>query len=180
MYRGLEPASHLTLPSAVTLYERAIILSGLSQVHGLPGLRHGWLIVREAPVRAQLINWKHYTTICPPAPSDWLALAALEAEPALIARNRGIIAQNLAVAEDFFARWPDLFTWRPPLAGSVALVGLAMPSAAAYCQQLAEEEGILLLPSSCLGYGDGHIRLGLGRRNFAEGLAQYEQYLQPS
>ena len=177
MYRGLEPTNDQTLPSAVTLYDRAIILTGLSKVHGLPGLRHGWLIVRDALVRAQLINWKHYTTICPSAPSDWLALAALAAEPALIERNRGIIAQNLAVAELFFARWPDLFTWRPPLAGSVALVGLAVPSAAAYCEQLAEEQGILLLPSSCLGYGDKHIRLGLGRRNFGEGLARYEQFL---
>lgn len=178
MYRGLEPTDEQTLPSAVTLYDRAIVLTGLSKVHGLPGLRHGWLIMRDAPLRAQLINWKHYTTICPPAPSDWLALAALEAESALVARNRGIIAHNLDVAESFFTRWPELFTWRPPLAGSVALVGLDVPSATVYCQQLAAEEGILLLPSSCLGYGDKHIRLGLGRRNFAEGLARYEASLQ--
>lgn len=178
MYRGLERPGQASLPSAVSLYEKAIILSGLSKVHGLPGLRSGWLVIRDAEVREQLINWKHYTTICPPAPSERLALAALDAEERLIERNQAIIAENLALADAFFARWPELFDWRPPQAGSVALVGLNVPSATEYCRQLAADIGVLLLPSSCLGYGDRHIRLGLGRRNFAEGLAHYERYLQ--
>lgn len=178
MYRGLERPGQSSLPSAVSLYEKAIILSGLSKAHGLPGLRSGWLVIRDAELREQLINWKHYTTICPPAPSERLALAALDAEEQLIERNQTIIAENLALADAFFARWPELFVWRPPQAGSVALVGINVPSATEYCRQLAADIGVLLLPSSCLGYGDGHIRLGLGRHNFAEGLAHYERYLQ--
>jgi aspartate/methionine/tyrosine aminotransferase len=178
MYRGLERPGQDSLPSAATLYERSIVLAGLSKVHGLPGLRSGWLVLRDAALREQLINWKHYTTICPPAPSERLALAALDAQEQLISRSQEIIAKNLALADAFFARWPDLFTWRPPQAGSVALVGLNGPSATQYCRQLAADIGVLLLPSSCLGYGDGHFRLGLGRHNFSEGLTHYERYLQ--
>ena len=177
MYRGLELAGRETLPSAATLYERAIVLSGLSKVHGLPGLRAGWLLIRDARLRERVINWKHYTTICPPAPSEFLAQVALDAQEKLIARNRAIIAANLAEAAVFFSRWPQLFVWRPPQAGSVALVGLHVPSATDYCHQLAADAGILLLPSSCLGYGDGHVRLGLGRQNFAANLARYEAHL---
>ncbi len=194
MYRGLEGngadntltsggetkprLQRSTLPSAATQYERAISLSGLSKTHGLPGLRSGWLIVRDEAIRQQLINWKFYTTICPPAPSEFLAMAALNAHEKLVARSRKIIDDNLQIADSFFARWPGLFDWRPPLAGSVALVGLNVPSATAYCHALAKEAGVLLLPSSCLGYGDQHVRLGFGRLNFGAGLAQFERALQ--
>ena len=106
-----------------------------------------------------------------------MALAALQAQEQLINRNRGLIERNVATADEFFGRWPELFTWCPPQAGSVALVGLHQPSAEAYCHRLAREAGVLLLPSSCLGYGDGHVRMGFGRENFGRALAQYETFL---
>jgi len=177
MYRGLEPDPEQRLPSAADLYPRALVLAGLSKVHGLPGLRSGWLVVRDETVRNELINWKHYTSICPPAPSEFLAMAALRVEDQLIARSRAIIGGNLALATSFFARWPQLFGWRPPQAGSVALLELYRPSATDYCQQLAQEAGVLLLPSTCLGHDDRHIRMGFGRADFAANLAHYEQYL---
>ena len=39
-------------------------------------MRTGWLIVRDEALRKQIINWKFYTSICPPAPSEFLAQAA--------------------------------------------------------------------------------------------------------
>src|SRR5690606_6876146 len=77
MYRGLERDPADRLPSAADRYERAIVLSGLSKTYGLPGLRTGWLGVRDPAVRAALINWKHYTTICAAAPGEALARVAL-------------------------------------------------------------------------------------------------------
>lgn len=177
MYRGLEYAGRQMLPSAADLSPRAIVLAGLSKVHGLPGLRTGWLVIQDEALRDALVNWKHYTSICSPAPSEFLALAALRAQEKLVARNRAIVESNLAEATSFFGRWPELFTWRPPQAGSVALVGLNQPSATAYCQELARDAGVLLLPSSCMGYGDGHVRFGLGRTDFKQNLAIYEAYL---
>lgn len=178
MYRGLELNGLETLPSMSEIAERSLILAGLSKVHGLPGLRSGWLVVRNEQLRAEILNWKFYTSICPPAPSEFLALSALQVQEQLIARNRRLIERNVATADAFFGRWPKLFTWRPPQASSVALVGLNQPSAEAYCHQLAAEAGVLLLPSSRLGYGDGHFRMGFGRENFAEGLAKYEAFLE--
>lgn len=178
MYRGLEFGDAERLPSAADSSQRSITLSGLSKVHGLPGLRSGWLIIKDEQIRSELINWKHYTSICPPAPSEFLAIAALQAQVKLISRNRSTIERNLAAAAPFFARWPDLFEWRPPQAGSVALVGLNQPSATEYCHNLAREAGVLLLPSSCMGYGDQHVRIGLGRFDFVDNLAHYERHLQ--
>jgi aspartate/methionine/tyrosine aminotransferase len=177
MYRGLEHSGSKTQPSAADMYHRCIVLAGLSKVHGLPGLRSGWLVVKDSEIRAGLINWKHYTSICPPAPSEFLAMAALQAKDHLVARNRTIIERNLATAAQFFARWPEMFEWRPPQAGSIALVGLNQPSATEYCHDLARDAGVLLLPSSCMGYGDKHVRFGFGRVDFAHNLEHYESYL---
>ena len=177
MYRGLELHGADTLPSATDLYHRAIVLAGLSKVHGLPGLRTGWLVIKEPELRAQLINWKHYTSICPPAPSEFLAMVALNVQAQLITRSRRLIERNLQAATPFFERWAQLFEWRPPQAGSVALVGLNLPSATDYCHKLAASAGVLLLPSSYLGYGDQHVRMGYGRADFIANLAVFEEYL---
>jgi aspartate/methionine/tyrosine aminotransferase len=178
MYRGLERDLADRLPSAADLYERAIVLSGLSKTYGLPGLRTGWLLARDPATRAALINWKHYTTICAAAPSEALATLALRAYETLAARNRHVIADNLVVADRFFDRWPEMFAWRPPRAGSIALVGLDVPSATEYCHTLARDAGVLLLPGPCLGADDHSVRFGFGRLGFAESLAAYERYLQ--
>ena len=180
MYRGLELGGHETLPSAAAFYDRCIVLGGLSKVHGLPGLRSGWVIIQDEAVRNQFINWKHYTSICAAAPSEFLALVALSVQGKLISRNRGIISDNVQVTDAFFARWPERFTWRRPQAGSVALLGVNGPSATAFCQELIDQAGILLLPGPYLGYDDQHVRLGLGRHNFAANLSRLDAYLQSS
>jgi aspartate/methionine/tyrosine aminotransferase len=51
MYRGLEFGPAPALPSAVDVYEKAVVLSGLSKSYGLPGLRAGWLVVRDERLR---------------------------------------------------------------------------------------------------------------------------------
>ena len=180
MYRGLEHDPAERLPSAADLYERAIVLSGLSKAHGLPGLRTGWLIVRDPALREALINWKHYTTICAAAPSEALATVALRIGETLMGCSRATVAANLETAGAFFARRPELFTWRPPRAGSVALVGLNVPSATDYCHALARDAGVLLLPGPCLGADDHSVRFGFGRVGFGAALAAYERYLDGS
>ncbi|MEZ4515575.1 MAG: aminotransferase class I/II-fold pyridoxal phosphate-dependent enzyme [Chloroflexota bacterium] len=177
MYRGLERDPQHRLPSAIDRYDRAIILSGLSKIHGLPGLRSGWLVLHDDDLRERIMSWKYYTSICPPAPSELLAQAALQAHGQLVGRNRALIGRNLALAEEFFARWPDMFDWRPPQAGPVALVGVNTPSTTTYCHALAQQRGVLLLPSSCLGYGNQHVRFGFGRGPFAAALGAYEATL---
>ncbi|MDX1615722.1 MAG: pyridoxal phosphate-dependent aminotransferase [Candidatus Promineifilaceae bacterium] len=178
LYRGLEFGPAGQLPSAVDRYGRAIVLAGLSKTHGLPGLRAGWLLVRDRQLRQAIMNWKYYTTICPAAPSERLALAALQAGERLVARNRAIIVENLEVAEPFFQRWAHFLTWRRPLAGSVALADIAVPSAEAYCHRVAQEAGVVLLPGSFMGAAQETVRFGFGRRDFAAALGEYEAYLQ--
>ena len=180
IYRGLEFGP--TIPSAADLYEKAIVLSGLSKTYGLPGLRAGWVIIRNAKLRDELINWKHYTTICPAAPTEFLARKALLVKDKLAARSKAIIQQNLNLCEAFFNRFQDQFIWRRPQAGSVAFVELNLSqigfdSATSYCHHLAQNHGMVLLPGKCLGFEDNFVRFGLGRSNFEVALKSFAEVI---
>ncbi len=178
MYYGLVHSGTPPIPSAAVMTNRAIVLSGLSKTVGLPGLRAGWLVVQDQAVHDDIMNWKFYTSICPPAPSEFLALAAWQVRDQLRDRNIGRIEHNLQIATAFFARWPDLFTWRRPLAGSVALVGVAVTSVTALSRRLAAEAGVLIQPATMLGGTDQQMRMGFGREAFPDALQQFERYLQ--
>lgn len=177
MYFGLVHAGTQAIHSAAEITERAIVLSGLSKTYGLPGLRTGWLVIQNDELRQNIINWKFYTSICPPAPSEFLAMAAWKVRNQLRERSIAQIEQNLQRADLFFQRWPELFKWRKPMAGSTALVGMNVPSVTAFARQLAEEAGVLIHPATTLGFDDKHMRMGFGRSAFGEALEKFEAYL---
>lgn len=180
IYRGLEFGQ--AIPSAADVYEKSITLSGLSKTYGLPGLRAGWVVIRDSKMRDELINWKHYTTICPAAPTEFLAIHAIKIRNQLADRSKSIIQGNLKLCDEFFSHHHDLFTWRPPIAGSVGFAELNLDefgfgSATEYCHYLAKQRGVVLLPGECLGYADRFVRLGLGRKSFESALHAFAQVL---
>jgi aspartate/methionine/tyrosine aminotransferase len=177
MYRHLERDPERRLPSAVELSRSAIVLSGLSKTLSAPGLRVGWLVTHDAELRRRLAVGKDYTTICASAPSEILALMVLRARARIAARNRALIETNVGVFERFLAAHDALLSWTPPLAGSVALPRLRAGGGAALCARLVEDTGVMLLPSSVFDYGDAHVRIGLGRASFTEGLAVFDRWL---
>ena len=180
MYFGLVHSGTPPIPSAADLTGNSIVLSGLSKTFGLPGLRCGWLVIKDEAMRDNIMNWKFYTSICPPVATEYLAGAALRVWKILRDRNITRVEQNLELADAFFARWPDLFHWRRPMAGSTALVGYHVSSVEAVSARLAQEEGILIQSASMLGSDDQHMRIGLGRDSFAAALAKFEDWLNRS
>ena len=177
MYFGLVHSGTPAISSAADLTRQAIVLSGLSKTYGLPGLRTGWLVIRDEELRQNIVNWKFYTSICASAPSEFLALAAWKVRDQLRDRSVTQIEHNLKLADSFFARWPELFTWRKPMAGSTALIGMDIPSVTDFAVQLAEKAGVLIQPAITLGWDDQHLRMGFGRAVFGEALEKFEEYL---
>jgi aspartate/methionine/tyrosine aminotransferase len=177
MYYGLVHSGTAPIPSLAELTKRVVVLSGLSKTYGLPGLRSGWLVIQDEALRENVFNWKFYTSICPPAPTEFLALAAWQVRDQLRDRSIAQIEANLALVEEFFSGWPDLFTWRRPMAGSTALVGMNVPSVTNFGAKMAEEAGVLIHPAVTLGGDDQHMRMGFGRAGFAEALVKFEAYL---
>jgi aspartate/methionine/tyrosine aminotransferase len=176
MYRGLERSPAERLPF-VPDYERTVSLWGMSKTFGLPGLRIGWLAIDEPGLFEAVMGLKDYTTICSSGPGMLLARLALKVADELAARHRATIAANTLRVEEMVARRPERFTWIAPQAGPVALMRLRRDSAEKLCRTALDEAGVLLVPSSVFDLGDAHVRLGLGRRSFAAGLAAFDAWL---
>ncbi|EWM12277.1 aminotransferase class I/II-fold pyridoxal phosphate-dependent enzyme [Kutzneria sp. 744] len=182
VYRGLE-LDRPSLPQAADLSPTALSLNVMSKAYGLPGLRIGWIACRDRGVLDRLERAKHYTSICNSAPSEVLALIGLRARDRLLTHNRGIVAANLPLFEDFFAQRPDLFAWERPQGGCVCFPRyLGADGAEAMCAELVQDVGVLLLPSSIYrsdltATPTDRFRVGVGRTGPEEALERWGDWL---
>lgn len=135
------------------------------------------------PVLRRVMELKDYTTICNAAPSEVLALVALRAWDALLARQLGICRANVETLRAFFERWRGVMRWEPPQAGTMTFPRLLLNERVdRFCERLVADAGVLLLPASVYGHEpstrQGRFRLGFGRRSMPRSLEQLEAYLQ--
>jgi aspartate/methionine/tyrosine aminotransferase len=178
MYRLLEYTSAMCLPAVCDLYEKGISLSGLSKSFALPGVRIGWLATQESALVQAWLTYKDYTTICNSAPGEILGIIALQNKERIVRRNLAIIRENIASAEAFFGRHSQYFAWFGPKAGSVAFpTWLGDGPVEQFCQDVLEKQGVMIVPGNLFDFPGNHFRVGLGRRNLPEALAQVEEYL---
>jgi aspartate/methionine/tyrosine aminotransferase len=177
VYRESEYLEQDRLPAACQLSPACVSLGVMSKSYGLAGLRIGWLAARDLRLLEAVAGLKDYTTICSPAPSEFLAELALRHRRTLLHRNLQILAANLRLLDGFFERQTGLFAWCRPRAGPVAFPHLEGEAVESFCDRLRERAGVLLLPGSVFGDRGNHFRVGFGRANFPEGLERLEEAL---
>ncbi|NNF37474.1 MAG: aminotransferase class I/II-fold pyridoxal phosphate-dependent enzyme [Gemmatimonadetes bacterium] len=189
-YRGTEPGGR-SAPSAVERSETAVALGLVSKGMGLPGLRTGWLVSRDASVLRRIGAYKDFTSICGPAPSEFLAAVALRHRDRLLSETRALLERNLAQLGSFMARHVTHFAWMAPAAGPVTFPRLRDPErwggVDAFCRRVRDEAGVLLAPGGLFGglpatpdvdraVADS-FRIGFGRSSFPEALGVFEDWL---
>ena len=182
VYRGLgwnaQPAAGDAAPWIADIYEKGISLGVLSKAYGLPGLRVGWLACGNTELMEGIARYKNYLSICGATPSEALALVALRHGPELLERSRKIIAANLRTADAFFARHAHLFVYNRPMAGPIGFPRMQLHEPVGdFCERLAGEAGVLLLPGSVYGVREPYFRMGFGRISYAAHLAKFEEWL---
>ena len=177
VYRESEYLREDRLPAACDLGEYTVSLGVMSKTYGLAGLRIGWIATRNADIYKKMAILKDYTTICNSAPGEFLAELALRHRQKLVERNMRIIADNLAVLDAFFARQGDRFAWQRPKAGAIGFPRLVGEDVVQFCETLVSAAGVLLLPGTLYDDGGNHFRIGFGRQNLPEALAQLERFL---
>ncbi len=178
VYRFLEFDEHDRLPAGADALDRGVSIGVMSKSFAMAGLRIGWLATRDRDLQARCAAFKDYTTICSSAPSEILALIGLRARETVLARSRGIVADNLQLLDAFFETWADRFSWVRPRGGSVGFPRLTVPGVSIdeWSAGLVETHGVLLLPGSQFGYGGNHFRLGFGRTDLPAALDRLETY----
>ncbi len=183
IFNGLGPTGTEHLPFIADVYERGLSLNVTSKAYGLPGLRIGWIASQDAEVLARMERLKHYLSICSSGPSERLAIIALQNRAQIIARNCAIVDENLPKWDAFFARHEDTFEWVRPDGSCMGFPRyLGDDGIEAFCTDLVERSGVLLLPStiyrSDVGPNiDDRFRLGYGRRGLDAGLDAMETHL---
>jgi aspartate/methionine/tyrosine aminotransferase len=178
VYRWGEHDPADLLPAAVERSPSAVSLGVMSKTFALPGLRIGWVATRDRALLDRLATFKDYTTICCSAPSELLALAALEGIDDVLARTRSIVAPNLELLDDFFARHAGALEWVRPRGASIGFPRVLLAEGAqAFADRLLADHGTLLLPGAVYGHPGQHVRLGFGRRDLPVALERIEAAL---
>jgi aspartate/methionine/tyrosine aminotransferase len=178
MYRFLEQDPADRLPSACEVYDKAVVLFGMSKTYGLAGLRVGWLVTHDAELRDRLQGYKDWLTICGSAPSEILALIGLRNHDRIVTRHLERIRRNLDAVERFMAAHQDLFNWVRPRAGSICFPRLlGEQTSMDFALRTVREADIMVAPSEVFGYDEHHIRIGLGRENLPQVLGILDEHL---
>jgi aspartate/methionine/tyrosine aminotransferase len=178
VYRESEYRAEDRLPAACDFGEHAVSLGVMSKTYGLPGLRIGWIATQNADIYARMATLKDYTTICNPAPSEFLSELALRHRETLINRNLEIISSNLDLLDQFFGRHPSWFVWQRPKAGSIGFPRFLGVDVEQFCKALVKKVGVLLLPGTVYDDTGNHFRIGFGRKNLPEAIGRLEDFLQ--
>jgi len=179
VYRGAEREGE-TSPSFWGLYDRVIIVNGLSKAYGLPGLRIGWIVGPEDLVR-RVWPYHDYTTIAPSTLGDRLARIALAPDNRLkiLERTRGILNRNYPILSDWLERRGGFFEFVPPRAGAIVFAEYHHQiNSTELVNRLIKEKRTLAVPGDHFNM-DHHLRLGFGSEPdyLRRGLARLEELL---
>ena len=177
VYRESEYDPAMRLPAGCDYGEHAVSLGVTSKTYGLAGLRIGWIATKNKSIYEKMASLKDYTTICNSAPSEFLAEVAMRNRNKLVERNLSIIKENMSIIEQLFTRYPSLFSWTRPQAGSMAFPRYLGGNVDKFCDELVKKAGVLLLPGTVYDDAQNHFRLGLGRKNLPQAVERLEDFL---
>lgn len=184
VYHLLELDENKRMPQIADIYEKGISLNVMSKAYGFPGLRIGWIATQDKALLIELERYKHYLSICNSAPSERLAVIALNNRNQILNINRNRVRNNLKELELFFKDYPNLFEWSTPDGGCIAYPRyIGRGGVENFCRSLIEEYGVLLLPASIyhselMDSPTDRFRIGFGRKNINEGLSQFRLFIE--
>ncbi len=121
VYRLLVQDSDAFTTSPVDLYDKAVVVSSMSKVWSLAGIRLGWCITKSQELRHDLLSHRDYDLISCGMFDEEVAAYALEHADKILERSRRIVRQNLAAVDEWIASEPHL-SYVKPEAGTTCLV----------------------------------------------------------
>jgi aspartate/methionine/tyrosine aminotransferase len=156
----------------------ATVISDFSKALCLSGLRIGWIVDRDARRRERYLNARNYFTITANVFGERLAAFALQHSSEIYGRARQVAQQNLALLDQFFARYAGRLSWIRPSGGLTAFPWLASGADTRdFCRRLAQR-GVLVVPGDCFGQ-PSHFRVGFAAsgERFSHAIERFADFL---
>jgi aspartate/methionine/tyrosine aminotransferase len=164
------------LPMAATLSPRAISVASMSKAYGLPGLRVGWAVCRDAELAETLLAAKEQMVICGATIDEAIAGHVMQDRARILSPILDDVRARLAVVRDWMTS-QTTFEWIEPAGGVIGLVR-ARPDVAfdpaRFYETLLTDHGTYVGPGHWFELDDRHFRLGYGwpsRDELRSGLA---------
>jgi len=104
---------HAKLPTAASLSPKAISISTLSKAYGCPGIRIGWIAMRNTSLMESFLAAKEQINICNSAVDEKIALSVLERKDQLISDGNAHVQANFEVLSNWMKTQTDLEYIRP-------------------------------------------------------------------
>ena len=183
IYRLMERDKSKRLIQVSDIYEKGISLNGMSKSYGMPGLRIGWITTKDHDLLDRMEKMKHYLSICNSAPSEILAIIALNSRKKILDRTNKIVIKNLKILNKFFLEYKYLFDWKEPDGGCIGYPKYkGTDGVDIFCEKLIKQESVLLLPSKVytsdiVKSAKNHFRIGYGNINMSKGLELIKKFI---
>ncbi len=177
VYRGLTQSDEPSV-SIADLYEKGISVSSMSKVFSLAGIRLGWIASRDEKFMESCLSHRDYDHISCGILDEAVAALALKHAPELLARNRGIVRENLALLDDWVRSQPHVY-YTKPQAGTTALVYYDFPIPSyTFCKQMYEATGAFVTPGDCFEQANC-MRIGYAceKQVLADGLRAIDAFI---
>jgi aspartate/methionine/tyrosine aminotransferase len=158
------------LPMAATLSPRVISVASMSKAYGLPGLRIGWAVCRDAAIAATLLAAKEQMVICGATLDEAIAARVLADRERVLEPIRADVLARLAIVREWMAA-QSTFEWVEPAGGVVGFVRFT-PDATVetdrFYDRLLTRYGTYVGPGHWFEVSDRYFRLGYGWPTHAE------------
>jgi aspartate/methionine/tyrosine aminotransferase len=179
IYRGSELDGN-ECKSFHEVYEKSIILSGLSKAMAHPGLRIGWIAADRKVVDA-CWHCHDYTSISTGIISQYVGTRLLEPErrQKILHRGRSILRKNLDYLSSWVEARGDRFSLIPPKAGGMAFVHYTLPiNSSELSDGLRREKSVFVVPGDWYGM-DHYLRFGIGCEQdvLTRGLELFDEFV---
>ncbi len=179
IYRGSE-LDGTECRSFHDVYDRSIIMSGLSKAMAHPGLRLGWVAADREVVDA-CWHCHDYTSISTGIISQYAARKLLEPDrrQQILGRGRSILNANLGYLMDWIAQRSDRFSLTPPKAGGMAFVRYTYPiNSSELAHGFRRAKSVFVVPGDWFGM-DSFLRFGIGceQHVLEAGLSLFDEYI---
>ncbi len=162
VFRGLEYDVKNRLPALADVSDQAISIGVSSKAYGLPAIRLGWILCRDAKLRKKMITIKNHLSICISGLDASFMLKIIPFSQQIWTRNTQIIISNIEHLQQALAHHPR-FKCQIGKASSTCFIHI--DDAKSFCQRFAENYGLILLPNHCFATQTEGFRLSLGYRN---------------